>query len=60
MFYRYCFFFFFSLRYVTLKGQVHQEGLNLNGTHQHLLHVDGVKIVGENRNNMKRTQLICR
>ena len=43
--------------YVTKKDEVHQEGMNLNGTHQHLFYVGGVEIVGESRNTMNRTQL---
>ena len=31
-------FFFFLLYYVTKKGEVHQEGMNLNGAHQHLFY----------------------
>ena len=51
--------FFFALLYGTKNGQVHHEGLILNGTNQHLLHADVVKILGENRNNMKITQQNC-
>ena len=38
--------FNFALDYVISRGQVHQDGLILNGTHQLLVYADDVNILG--------------
>jgi len=35
-----------ALEYTIRRVQVNQDGLKLNGTHQHLVYVDGINILG--------------
>jgi hypothetical protein len=46
--------FNFALAYAIRRGQVNQDGLKLNGTHQHLVYVD-VNILGGSIHTVKKT-----
>ena len=45
--------FKFALEYVIKWVQVNQDGLKLNGTHQHLASADDVNILGGCANTVK-------
>jgi glutathionylspermidine synthase len=46
--------FNFTLEYVIKKFQENQVGLKLNGTHQLLVCADGVKLLGNNTDTIKK------
>ena len=48
--------FNFALGYAIKGVQVDKEDLNLNGTHQFLVYVGGVNILGGRRNTIRKTQ----
>jgi hypothetical protein len=50
-------FFSFALEYAVRKFQVNQDGLQLNGTHQRLVYVDDVNILGRRVHNKKTQRL---
>jgi len=45
--------FNFALEYVIRKVQVNQDGLKLNGTHQHLAYIDDVNMLGGSIHTLK-------
>ena len=45
--------FNFALEYAIRRVQVIQDGLKLNGTHQLLVHADGVNVLGGSVHNVK-------
>jgi hypothetical protein len=47
--------FNFASEYVIRKVQENQVGLKLNGTHQLLVYVDGMNLLGDNIGTLKRT-----
>jgi hypothetical protein len=46
--------FNFVLEYVIRRVQVKQDGLKLNGTHQHVAYAGDVNILGESVHTVKR------
>jgi hypothetical protein len=44
-----------ALAYAIRRGQVNQDGLKLNGTHQLLVYVDDVNILGGSVQTVKKT-----
>jgi len=46
--------FNFSMEYPTRRVQVYQDGLKLNGTHQLLVYVDDVNILGGSVHTIKK------
>jgi hypothetical protein len=49
-------FFALALKHVIRSVQENQEGLNSDGTHQHLACADDIVIVGENIHTQKNTE----
>ena len=47
-------FFNFALEYAIKRVQVNQDGLKLNGTHQLLVHVAYVNVLGESVHTIKK------
>jgi len=47
-------FFNFALEYAIRRVQVNQDGLKLNGTHQRLVHVDDINILGGSVHTIKK------
>jgi hypothetical protein len=45
--------FNFALEYAIRRVQVNQDGLKLNGTHQHLAYADDVNILGGSLHSLK-------
>jgi hypothetical protein len=48
--------FNFVYEYAIRRVQVNKDGFNLNGTHQLLVYVDGVNILGGSVHTIKRTE----
>jgi len=48
------FLFNFALEYVIMTVQVNQDGLKLNGTHQLMVYVDDVNILGGRIRTIKK------
>jgi hypothetical protein len=48
--------FNFTLEYAIRKVQKNQVGLKLNGTHRFLAYADDVNLLGDNIDNVKKTQ----
>jgi len=46
--------FNFSLEYAIRRVQVNQDGLKLNGTHQHLAYADDVNTLGGSVHTVKK------
>jgi hypothetical protein len=46
--------FNFAVEYAIIKVQENQVGLKLNGTHQLLVHVGGMNLLGDNRDTINK------
>jgi hypothetical protein len=51
--------FSFTLEYAIRRVQINQDDLKLNGTHQLLVYVDDVNILGGSVHTKRKTQKLC-
>ena len=48
--------FYFALVYAIRRIEVNQDGLQLNGTHQHLVYAEDVNILGGSGHNIEKKE----